>query len=626
MDLPQSYIIDKFYSVSFNVKETSKYLNGCCPVCNEGESWGKKTRLFYFKNEDFLYCHNCFAGDVKILTLEYGAIEFNKIVGQYVTIKCKDGEWRKRIIQSYGKRPVFEYGFSNISNSIIKYTIKATENHKWFIKRDKKRRKYDYTTSLKINDRLDSVQHIDNYSLEGIIHGIIFGDGTYRKYKGEKRYAVIRVCKQDSRRQEILSLLSKAGYIIHYPPNLKGDAYVNIGNKTGLKDVPDTLDPSYISGFIYGLWLTDGHKKLKYSIHTIRKDLVDWMIKYSAIGGFRISNVSKPIIRKNCYPNASPIYNIVLKKNSDIILRKKTYSGIEEVFCLEETETGGFYLDNNILTGNCSRGWTPFFWVKDACGLTFKEIKKELEGYSFDFRYKSITDQQDEKIFDLPALPGECVNLRDSLQLKYYSKYKVVTLAREYCEERRLFTAINSPKTFYCCLNDKFHGNRLIIPYFDDKGKVECYSSRKLLESDTKAKYLLKFGSKKPVFNLSKVDENFPYIFLFEGQIDCMFVKNGVAVSGTKLTKEQEHAITSQYPFHKIIWVLDNFRFENKEVIKIIKDKMIKNEHVFLYDGDFSPFKDLNLYCIKKEQDFIDPALLINGSYSGEKNLIRLGD
>lgn len=287
-----------------------------------------------------------------------------------------------------------------------------------------------------------------------------------------------------------------------------------------------------------------------------------------------------------------------------------------------------FYFKNDdyLYCHNCQTSWTPYFWIKDVCGLTFKEIKKELEGYTFDFKYKLLLDQQEEKIFDLPVLPGECVNLKDNLQLNYFSKHKIINIAKKYCENRRLFSAINSPKTFYCCINDKFHGNRLIIPYFDDKGKIECYSSRKLLDNDVKAKYLLKFGSKKPIFNLSQIDEDYPYIFLFEGQIDSMFVKNGVAVSGTKLTVEQEQVITNRFPFHNKIWVLDNFRFEKKEVIRTIKEKMVNNEPVFLYDGEFSDFKDLNNYCIKKEQDFINPDLLINGSYCGEKNLIKLGD
>jgi hypothetical protein len=146
------------------------------------------------------------------------------------------------------------------------------------------------------------------------------------------------------------------------------------------------------------------------------------------------------------------------------------------------------------------------------------------------------------------------------------------------------------------------------------------------LQSDEKAKYLLKSGEKKPVFNLDNVDENFPYIFIFEGQIDCMFIKNGIAVSGIHLTDEQEDILLREFPFHNIVWVLDNFRFEQEEVRNEIIKKLKKGESLFLYNGEFETFKDLNEYCVKKERDFVDPALILDGSFSGEKGLMVLGN
>ena len=59
MELPRSFVTAKFRTYSAKVKETRRYLNGCCPVCREGSSWNVKTRLFYFLDEDYLYCHNC---------------------------------------------------------------------------------------------------------------------------------------------------------------------------------------------------------------------------------------------------------------------------------------------------------------------------------------------------------------------------------------------------------------------------------------------------------------------------------------------------------------------------------------------------------------------------------------
>lgn len=275
---------------------------------------------------------------------------------------------------------------------------------------------------------------------------------------------------------------------------------------------------------------------------------------------------------------------------------------------------------------NCGCSWTPISWIKEVTGMSFKEIKEDLKHYDYDPKFKLFVESSENKVFEMPVLPGECVNLKDDLQLKYFSSYEIVKEAYSYCSSRRLFTALNSPKTFYCCLNDKYHGNRLVIPYYNEKGKIESYISRKLLNTDFKAKYLIKFGSKKPIFNLYKIDENFPHIFLFEGQIDSMFLKNGVAISGVHLTEEQDSELTKLFPFHERIWVLDNYRFEEAEVTKIIAEKLKKREKVFLYDDDFKNFKDLNEYCVKKEQDFVDPALILNSCYSGEKGLIKLGE
>ena len=283
-----------------------------------------------------------------------------------------------------------------------------------------------------------------------------------------------------------------------------------------------------------------------------------------------------------------------------------------------------FYNDDYIYCHKCGQSWNPYFWIREVTGLSWKEIRDEVKEYSGDdvgFVERTFTS---EKVFEVPTLPGECVNISDVNQLIFYKDNWVVDKAIDYIKHRRLHTAKFSPKTYYVCINDKYHKHRLIIPYYNEYGRVDNYISRTFLDRDERMKYMLKFNSPKSVFNLDKIDIDIPYVFLIEGPIDAMFLQNGVAISGVHLTEKQDMDLNNVHPFHKKIWIFDNFRKEGDTVKKIITNKLKDGETVFLYDGEFSEYKDLNEYCIEKKQDFVDPALILKYSYSGQKALLRL--
>lgn len=285
-----------------------------------------------------------------------------------------------------------------------------------------------------------------------------------------------------------------------------------------------------------------------------------------------------------------------------------------------------FFPDKNYLyCHNCSKSWTPYFWIKEVSNMTYHEIMEDMKDYmGDDINYSFVNLSKDEKtVFDIPDLPGECVNLLDSTQLKYYANNTIVKTALNYCKQRRLFTALNAPKSIYVCLQDKYHDNRLIIPYYKGN-KIVCYISRTLLSSDIRAKYLIKFNTDKPLFNFDKVDVNYPYIFIIEGPIDSMFLQNAVSITGIHLTEAQDKLLTSSFPLHTRIWVYDNPNFEDQIVVNKIRGKLKDGERVFLYDGEFKEFKDLNEYCTQKNLDFVNPDLIVKGSYTGNAGLLKL--
>lgn len=59
--IPEEYIINKFYQFAGYpkyIKSTNTYVGGC-PICREGNSWGRKSRLYFIPKKNVICCHNC---------------------------------------------------------------------------------------------------------------------------------------------------------------------------------------------------------------------------------------------------------------------------------------------------------------------------------------------------------------------------------------------------------------------------------------------------------------------------------------------------------------------------------------------------------------------------------------
>ena len=59
--LPEEYTVQKFLQLSGYAKQKNrgKIIEAGCPICREGESWGKKRRLYFVTRNNHIYCHNC---------------------------------------------------------------------------------------------------------------------------------------------------------------------------------------------------------------------------------------------------------------------------------------------------------------------------------------------------------------------------------------------------------------------------------------------------------------------------------------------------------------------------------------------------------------------------------------
>lgn len=277
---------------------------------------------------------------------------------------------------------------------------------------------------------------------------------------------------------------------------------------------------------------------------------------------------------------------------------------------------------NYICCHNC--GWysKPYNWIQRVTGLTYVDIKKELEEDNIPIIKHKTQGREREIKGETECLPADSINLSDHEQLLYYKSNEVIQSCLKVIKDRRLNTAINRPTTFFTTLQDKVHLNRLIIPFVDINNKIVWYQSRKVLSSDDRPKYLSKVNSERSLYGANAIKEDINYIFITEGPIDAMFLKNGIGVGGIN---EGENSFTSyqkkqllNFPLHEKIWVLDNQFIDNTSREKT-KKLLDKGERVFIWPESMRKYKDLNEYCVDYGLDSVNQDIILENSYTGLK-------
>lgn len=278
---------------------------------------------------------------------------------------------------------------------------------------------------------------------------------------------------------------------------------------------------------------------------------------------------------------------------------------------------------------NCARSWKPMEWLKEVTHLSVAEILKEnqkrITSSSSNFLITKNKVESEQKLttntednLESLSLPDNSIDLSDVSQINFYKNNKVVQAAYSYCNERRLFSAINSCNKFYVSLDDKIHKNRLIIPFYYNN-KIVSYQSRALFDKQN-PKYLTKIGEKE-VFNIDNVDCAVPYVFIFEGPIDSMFIKNGLAMAALAPTQKQMQQLNNMVGYEQI-YVFDNDK-NNKQVSRRIEKHINSGKRIFIWPKEFKKYKDLNQLCCELKMNEIPWMFVVKNSFKSKEALLK---
>jgi transcription elongation factor Elf1 len=226
-------------------------------------------------------------------------------------------------------------------------------------------------------------------------------------------------------------------------------------------------------------------------------------------------------------------------------------------------------------------------------------------------RYKKVENVSEVEVRKSKITQGET----PLKQLKRISQLEWTHVVKKFVQKRKIPSKFHyelyfAPK-FYEWVNtiipNKFSSlqndhPRLVIPFFDEKGKMFALQGRSFGNETPKYITIILDSTKNKIYGLNRVKKDKP-LYAVEGPIDSLFLDNCVAVAGAEFTS---------LPLNTII-IFDNDR-RNKEVLKQIEKTINRGYSVVLWPNDVKQ-KDINdmvlsgmtrgdIYKIIKENTF----------------------
>lgn len=252
---------------------------------------------------------------------------------------------------------------------------------------------------------------------------------------------------------------------------------------------------------------------------------------------------------------------------------------------------------------NCELSQSLYYFVQDYFPSYFSYFKSRcFKEYIYEKK------QSSEEILE-DKLKKALLKKRKNKVIKSYEKPKEKTEVEEFYEnclplsddqkseisKRNLPTHIVDSLRFCKYVKDKRHMNmkdRIIIPFFDDKGSVFFFQGRSTLDEQT-PKYLNWDGlDSKPEFNEHHVDKT-KRVYIVEGLFDSTFVDNSVSTLGAKFSYEKLLYFKEKYP--NGVYCLDNDDTGLYWTKKLLKD----NYTCLVFPPEYRELKDLNDIVIK---------------------------
>lgn len=252
---------------------------------------------------------------------------------------------------------------------------------------------------------------------------------------------------------------------------------------------------------------------------------------------------------------------------------------------------GWIYTDNDCsyYCFNCGVGLSGIKFIEAITGSNYSEIKKEY--------VQLILMGNNSQLSAIHDVSNETLNLfeiKSIINPKW--KNKLSDNAITYLNNRQILNAPFFDNNLYSCYNSDKSEEYILIPWV--LNGVEAYYQINDFKKHHSMKYIFPKNKKKLIAGLDNIDVSFPYIIVFEGYYDSLFVKNGICVGTKAISDYQLNIIKERYPHHQIVISFDNDNSGIESMIRLVKKQ--NNFKYFKWFNKNTKEKDINDYILAK--------------------------
>jgi NAD-dependent dihydropyrimidine dehydrogenase PreA subunit len=363
-------------------------------------------------------CIDCFAGTEQFLT-PYGLRTFAEMENTACRVLTDDGfkpayvrRFRRKPLVEVTLAPAFEerdrYGGTRLTTrniSKFRKDVLATPTHSWVLADGQR------TDSLAVGQfvpamRVQAQRESETYRL-GVLHGLVFGDGTWDRHAVRSDEHVHEVALFGERVAEYRDFFDA----IKFKPSLDiHPGYVGTGivrSQANLKRLlPHDADAAYGTGFIDGWLAADGDpvKAGSWRLRSIDHEALDWLERAAPFAGYITVGSGEEANRvTNFGVRSRPIRWLYLATRETywrVMKVEELDADEEETFCAVVPGKHAFTLAGGVYTANCGAcepecpveaifpedalpdKWEPFVKINYAYGEGLDVVNKLTDEYA----------------------------------------------------------------------------------------------------------------------------------------------------------------------------------------------------------------------------------------------------